>query len=157
MGRVMSFFSEAFNCRCHARSRANILRGIRIGSLMHGTPEAIPIWLDQLVFPRVYTTPDTSLPTPYWYSTARCTRSPLCLLTNSMWGLHTHVFQMQMWIELAVIETPQLQRVLLEVACQQTEDVASSSTLMEIEGAVRAAIKNGEIVLLRRWGNPYKH
>jgi hypothetical protein len=131
-------------------SLVQILRGIRLGSLMHGTPEAIPVWCGNLLFPKCSAAHDPSRASVVWTCDDMFTDDPMYALTRTMWGLRSQTFEMPV-TRTFLLEAPQLALVQTDVATRLTEEVDYAVTLMEIQLIVRAAIRHGEPVLIRKW------
>jgi hypothetical protein len=130
-----------------------ILRGIRMGSVVHGRPEAIPLWYDHPQFPKTTAPEDPCRASVVWTCDTmyrRVARSPIYALTHNMWGLRTQSFAKPTTRAFA-LEALQLKLVLAEVGTRLTRNVEYAPTLMEIERVVRAAVTNGEPVLVRKW------
>jgi hypothetical protein len=147
-------------------SWVQILRGVRLGSLTHGIPEAIPIWLGQPLFPKCSPARDPCQASVVWACDHRYMQSPMYTMTHDLWRLRSHTFD---GTKAFVVEGVQLEHAVMDVAtrlAQKNLDVTTSvqreeagevagveyqAALVQIGVALRAAIENGELVVIRKW------
>jgi hypothetical protein len=144
------------------RSWVQILRGVRLGSLMHGIPEAIPLCHGQPLFPRCSPARDPCQATAVWVCDNREMQSPMYTTTCALWRLRRHTFP-ACATRAFVVEGPQLELGHVEVARQLKKvkkknkkekglrDAGSEAALMSMEVVLRAAIENAEPVVVRKW------
>jgi hypothetical protein len=138
------------------RSFLQTLRGIRLGSLIHGKPEAIPLRKGNPYFPRCHTSHGPQgKASAVWLCDIRFTRTSLYALTRNMWGLRTQIFSVpSAYQRMFVLEPPQLKLMLAEVRTRLKGEVEHASTLMEIESVMGAAIRDGQPALILKWMKP---
>jgi hypothetical protein len=139
------------------RSLVQILRGVRLGSLMHMT-RGHPYLEVPTVFPRCSPAHDPCQASAVWECDNREMQSPMYTTTWALWRLRSHTFD-ACATRAFVFEAPQLELANAEVARQLKKvkeknkkekglkDAGSEAALISIEVVLRAAIENAEPVL----------
>lgn len=163
--RIESSSLPSSTARPYLKSRAEALRGIRIGSLMHGTPEAIPIRQGIPGLLRFSPADDACHETLAW-SWHGWRHTPITWLNFNLY-LGTRRFKLgtrhcgpgNCERVICVFEAPELRALLKELLCWTSTEMESYSsetcTVLGIQLLVQRAILEGETVLWWEWPYPY--
>lgn len=150
--RIHSTHPLSSKGQSRVRSRARILRRIRIASLMHGVPEAIPLWGGRPMFLPANTGQDLCPMSLDWESDTVGRHSPLFCLPGIMRdGCARKLRLLDRLDIILILEKPQLEALLGEIAPLLTLEVSGTVTLPDIDQLLRTAIQSGQPVLLRQW------
>jgi hypothetical protein len=149
-------------CATHTKVKppAQTLRGVRLASLMHGRPEAIPFTEGRPLFMRSHPDPDLCRTSAAWKCLIGNKHHPLVRLTDDIRRSPARCFFLptnerdifaSMYVRtMTVLEGPQL-KVVLSTLARMRERKPLTCRLSGIEEVVRPAFNNGNSLLMRQW------
>jgi hypothetical protein len=139
-------------CSTHSRPRAQVLRAIRIGSLVHGTPERIPIWCGEPLFLKPTTSHQQGHGSIEYVMDINNIECPVSYVTHALRYESARSLRMPGRTDyLSILEGPQQERWLAKYAGWLKRGGPEKDTLQGIERLVREALRNGDPVILRQW------